>query len=162
MPLRATSSNPLFSLGTGRTRSFSPAAAVTFAVAFTPLSLVTGDPATVLFRIFFLLAVANAVITWIAVTAAKFLPGLPSSLFHVAAPLCGERTKVIEHNDANLHQFPLRGDGSRKVFVRAKEKSFFSGGSKSLDATYYEICSTRWARPSPLSKSCSDGSNHCA
>ena len=86
MPLRTTSSNPLFSLGTGRTRSFSPATAVTFAVAFTPLSLVTGDPATVLFRIFFLLAVADAVVTWIAVTAAKFLPGLPSSLFHVAAP----------------------------------------------------------------------------
>ena len=46
-------------LGTGRTCSFSPAAAVTFTVAFAPLSLVTRDPATVLFRIFFLLAVAD-------------------------------------------------------------------------------------------------------
>src|SRR5215831_16058172 len=84
---RATHSHPLFSLWTGRTCSFPPAAAVTFAVAFAPLSLVTGYPATVLFPIFFLLAVADAVVTWIAVTAAKFLLRLSSSLFHVAAPL---------------------------------------------------------------------------
>lgn len=84
MPIVAT----LFSLRTGRTRSSLPAAAATFAVPLAPFPLFTGDPLIVLFRIFSLLAVADAIVTRIAVSAAKFLLGLSSSLCHVAA-LCG-------------------------------------------------------------------------
>src|SRR5262249_41684648 len=61
-------------------------------------------------RTFFLLAVADAVVAWIAVTAAKPLFRFSSSLFHVAAPFPWERT-VIEHNDLNPHRFRLGGGG---------------------------------------------------
>ena len=47
----------------------------------------------VLFRIFFVLAVADAVITWIAVTAVKLLLRLSSSFSTSQLHYYGERTK---------------------------------------------------------------------
>src|SRR4029079_11133834 len=53
----------LFALGAGSTGPLPSAPALPFAVTFAALSLVAGDPAVVLFRLFFLFAIAHAVIT---------------------------------------------------------------------------------------------------